>query len=209
MTGFRCFRHLSHAALLGGILAACAQIGLPVGNHTNTGYLDEVISGSPAKVRAELQTYLQSRNFLESLQTDNQGNFYLHQNWVQSPSLRYYLLDFDQRQRHLSEWKALWYIERGGGPTSKVRLAILELLYLGDPGDRVRAPKEADGNWVETDLDLERAKALMADFKEWRLKGKLPKPALFLTTEDLAGPPKSKLENRKRPAFAQPPWLIP
>jgi hypothetical protein len=189
------------------LLGACAQVGIPTENRSSSGHLDTEVNVTSSRLKSDLEKYLRARSLLEAEHGDKEGNWYLHQNWVQSSSIRYYQLNFDRRKRHLSEWKALWYIQANSkGRGTKLRIAVLELLYLGDPDHKVKAPKTADGNWVETDFDQERAKLLFEDFMSWRSTGNLNNPPLFLKVEDLKFPPKSKTEIRQGTPFMAAPW---
>lgn len=192
-------------------LISCSQIGIPVENHSESGYLDKEFAEPPSNLKKDLENYLKARNLLESVHRDLQGNWYIHQNWVQSPSLRYYLLTFDTRRHHLSEWKVVWYLQpsTSNKDFTKLRIAVLELLYLGDPDDKVKAPSEADGNWAEAELDKERAALLYADFLEWKKTGKLSSPAIYFKNNKLDGPPKAKSDIRQGLDLHQPLWKIP
>lgn len=193
------------------ILGACTQIGIPIQSASNGGYLDKELSATPARLREDIETYLKARELYDRTNLDTQGNIYIHQNWVQSPSLRYYLLQFDTRKRHLSEWKVLWYVEplEGNSAKSKLRIAVLELLYLGSPDDNVKAPAEANGNWVETELDQTRATALFEDFWNWRGSRKMSKQPLYLQVSDIEGLPKSRSEVRSAKPMGPTPWWFP
>ncbi|HVJ64778.1 MAG TPA: hypothetical protein VM901_05955 [Bdellovibrionota bacterium] len=207
----RVFREtlLSIGFAVGALLTfgGCAQIGVRAESQGGNGYFDQEIPVELTKLRADLERYLRLRHLLEASHSDKLGNWYFQQNWVQSPSLRYYQLNFDRRRHHLSEWKAVWYLEPvPSRKLTKVRIAVMELLYLGDPDNRVRAPKDADGNWVETDLDAERAKRLWQDFNAWLETRRLPKPEIYFQTSELDFPPRSRTDIRPSPRFASPNW---
>lgn len=206
----RSFKRIFYTSLV-AMIVSCTQIGVSTKENINNGYFDKNLDLTTTKLRSEVESYLKERNLFERVDVQKNGTIVIHQNWVQSPSLRYYLLNFDLRSRHLSEWKAAWVIEQAttSKSKSKLRIAVLELLYLGDPNDKVKAPEEANGNWVETSLDKDRASALFEDFEHFRTSRKLAKPAIYLKTSQLNAPPKILNEIKKSKELGPAPWWTP
>jgi hypothetical protein len=115
----------------------------------------------------KIEQYLKSRGHFEKVifnQLRDGQNAHFISRWVRDSSLRYYMLEFDSRERHLSEWKAQWTLEGRGRNNSKLTVTVLEVIYMGPPyraGVRPEAPQDSlkinNIDWYETTEDNLRA----------------------------------------------------
>src|SRR5690606_24351187 len=102
------------------------------------------ISDNIYSVRERLEGYLRLRSRVERVVSEG-NRIHIIQPWVRDSSLRYYMLEFDTRERHLNEWKAQWTLEHAGSMRTVLRLKVFELLYMGPPrqaGLRPDPPRE-------------------------------------------------------------------
>lgn len=162
------------------------------------------------RAQQRLHKYLVSRGRFENLVTNSSGKFIFVQPWVRDSSLRYYLLEYDTRYRHLSEWKAQWTLTEAGPFKTKLQLRVLEVIFLGPPDTLGARPRITRGSgrefifadWVETDRDDLRASLEARRFWiEHYPRHPLPAPLAGFTQLTLEGPPRSiqSLERRWTP----------
>lgn len=156
-------------------LCACAQYALRIPNASRHSPVDVMLPENYHLAKQRLENYLRKRYRLEKSFTrpTELPQSYFIQAWIRDSSLRYYLLEFDHRQRHLSEWKAQWVLIPAGPQSTRARLSVLELIYLGPPheaGPRPRSPRRNAkrqvvlSDWVETPEDHLRAAVEMRRF---------------------------------------------
>lgn len=135
-----------------------------------------------AVLEKTLEDYLVNMNRLESSFRDGDTRG-LMQTWERAQSLRYYLLEFDRKQRHICEWKSLWKIKALHKAESQLELETLEILYIGAPsaargGPASKNPRNPrkQTSWFETSPDRVRSAVEMRRF----MKSSFPEISLPL-----------------------------
>ena len=160
---------------------------------------------SSSVVAQKLEAYLRGRDHLEK-SFRSQMRFDFIQPWIRDSSLRYHLLDFDERKRHLCQWKAQWTLEGNGTHDTELSVKVLEVIFMGSPRDANSFPtlEQAQGNglisdWFETDPDNLRAALEIRRFwiENYPLLP-LPKEIATLTLPSLDGMPVSRTALRRR-----------
>jgi hypothetical protein len=222
----RLSRIASHLSVILSVLGAafffeaCSRYAL---NLDDTGHEKPVVvrvDENSISVASKLRAYLLSRGRLDSgdLAPLRDGSLNFVQPWIRDTSLRYYSLNFDTREREMSDWKAQWHLKPLGAHQSELSLVVLELIFVGpakDAGPRPEAGPSARANllgsgrypaaafdnsdWYETDPDNLRAALEMRRFwiETYPLKA-LPKVLASITVPLLQGPPLSTKAAQKR-----------
>jgi hypothetical protein len=167
--------------------------------------IDIIVPQNAVGAADKLQRYLKNRGRLQDRHNDSQAVMFV-QPWVRDQSLRYQLLEFDERKRHLSEWKAQWTVQPLGRDRALVSLRVLEVIFVGPPdtlGNRPRITRTnrdfVVSDWFEAPPDHLRAALEARRFvnEQYPLMG-LPLSLAALPDLGLQGPPKSlaHFENR-------------
>ncbi len=178
-------------ALLSVILmtqcASCTKYGLLIPEEAPDPLQKPSIQVSEAfpVVTEKIRQYLKEREKLESIfvPASSGEEIRFTQPWVRDSSLRYYVLEFDRRERHVVEWKAQWIISSRGPLLTEIRLEVLEVMFMGPPRRAGPGPT-LNNQWFELEQDPLRANLELRRF--W--KQSYPNSALPSTLANIKVP---------------------
>ncbi len=174
--------------------------------------IDIVVPQNAVGAAEKLHRYLKQRRRLQDRHNDPQAVMFV-QPWVRDQSLRYQLLEFDDRKRHLSEWKAQWTVQPLGRDRALLSLRVLEVIFVGPPETLGNRPRITNSNrdfvvsdWFEAPPDHLRAALEARRFvnEQYPLMG-LPPALAAIPDLSLKGPPKSlaQFQNRRWPELTR------
>ena len=129
------------------LVSSCSRYALIIPDaERENGELNVRVPDNYQSVDAKISRWLRLRGKLEKSirpSSDSQRVFYLTP-WARDLSLRFYYLDFDQRIRHLTEWKSQWSLRAMGANESKLTVKVLELIFVGPIWDVPPLPESAN-----------------------------------------------------------------
>lgn len=144
-----------------------------------------------------LLPYLLKRGFsprVDRLRLMGSTDFEL--DWVRDSSLEYFYILSGTRTPHLSHWKAVWRVSEDGPRRSKLRVEIMELIYMG-PRDEAGAEPSLNGQWVAApDSRLRNWIELRRFFTETYPGKPLPRELALIQVPSISGAPLSLQEFR-------------
>ncbi len=150
-----------------GLLAlttACSQSALRLRAADGYQPLAIVVPQPLSKLADDLQDYLVARRRFEAKRLlVESGGLRFVQPWVRDTSLRYYMLQWDKRIRHVADWKAEWTLTPIDAYRTKLEMRVLEVLFISPPWSFRPRPEVSRGqialsqDWFETEADSVRA----------------------------------------------------
>lgn len=209
MTG-RTLKYFKGAIFL-TLLSACSRFALIIPDaERENGEVNVRIPENLRTLETKVSRWLKLKDKLEKTirpSADSKRVFFITP-WTRALSLRFYYLDFDQRMRHLSEWKAQWTLRALGANDSKLTVKVLELLFTGPIWNVPPLPELANQKqnsvttnteWTETDPDKLRATLELRRFwSEVYPLIPLPSELAGPSVSSLEGPPVSKDWTQKK-----------
>lgn len=149
-------------------LSSCSQRLLrvePLLDLKDTDGLVTLTIDKPLKeVQSKLISYLKKKERLGKVTDATDSTVVLVQNWQRDLSLRYYLLKFDTKTRHVSEWQMSWTLKKKTPQRTQITTKTLEIVFIGSPsnargGPASKKPKipHRQNSWFEMPPDRLRS----------------------------------------------------